>query len=435
MTPRVLGDVDLADGLADDPGGALTGAQAYDAAGREVDLLAVVVEGHRPRPGQHDEHLVDLDVGRGAGRHLPHADLDPGDRGERARAGLGGTVDDGAGVERSRGHGGVDVEDAGGHAGHVRIVPSGGAPGSRRSVVTSAARPTVRLPRARRAGRPGRRGRRGRRRGPTRSGPAGRRRRPGTGAGSRPPRSCWPGARAGRAARRAGRCGAVGSSCAWSGASSRSTKSRTPVVVAEQRQQSAQVHVLEPVHDGVLVAPRLGRGVGDLLRLAQRPGDAGAGRARCGPRPTTTSWCAQHARGHAVDEFVGVRAEAAVESSTRRSRSTSHTSAGTRSVVRCPDDRRGDLVEVRPAHGRPDRGRARRRRRRLRRCAGNPASSQRRSTSSSRGPPPAPVQQLEVGAAHQVVAVAVVQPVQREGGGGPLRDGDQPLRGALGATG
>src|SRR6478609_3141629 len=57
---------------------------AADAAGREVDLLAVVVEGHRARAGQHDEHLVDLDVGRGARRHLPHADLDPGDRGQRA---------------------------------------------------------------------------------------------------------------------------------------------------------------------------------------------------------------------------------------------------------------------------------------------------------------------------------------------------------------
>src|SRR5918993_2524063 len=94
------GDVDLADRLADDPGGVLPGPEADDRARRQLELLAVL-ERHGGRAGQDDEDLVDLDVGGGAGAHLPHADLDTGHRGQRTRAGLGRACEDGRRVQGS----------------------------------------------------------------------------------------------------------------------------------------------------------------------------------------------------------------------------------------------------------------------------------------------------------------------------------------------
>ena len=198
-----------------------------------------------------------------------------------------------------------------------------------------------------------------------------------------------------------------------------------PVVLAEQGQQPAQVEVGEPVHVGVLLAARLRRRVGDLTGLGDRPGDPRA-LAHRPPGRQDDVVLGEHARRHPVEEVVGVcrgrdreqHAEVALDLADQRRKPQR---------VGRADHGGGDLVEVgrrgradpRPGHEPdepppPDRE------------AGQLAAS---SYVVGVGGLGEPGEELEMRTPHHGAAVAVVEAMQREGGGGALGDGDQALGG------
>ena len=214
-------------------------------------------------------------------------------------------------------------------------------------------------------------------------------------------------------------------SCCSSGGELAVDEEPQPVVLAEQREQAAQVEVGEPVHVGVLLAADLRGRVGDLAGLGDRARDAGAvGTTR--PAARTTSWWARTRAGEPVDEVVGVgrgsgrdqHPQVALDLADQRRQPQ---------AVRGPDDRGGDLVEVgrrRGADPRPDHQTG----------EGAPPHREAGQLAAAEhvvgvGVVGEPGQQLEVRTPHERAAVAVVEPVQGEGGGGPLGDGDEALRG------